>query len=124
MKYNDSIGTEQSRISLMEQRLNSYSDKLLFLQAGYHSQQVVISKEYLRSQYFPDTPSFLGGKVSSITGELVLKCTEEVIPLLWTPTIESSVLQEKQYLKLWSLFFKDYCVINKAVIVSTKGLVD
>ena len=60
--YNGSIGTKQSRIRLMEQRLNSYSDNLLFLQAGYHSQQIVISKECLHSQYFPDTPSFSGEK--------------------------------------------------------------
>ena len=44
MEYNGSIGTKQSRIRLMEQRLNSYGNKLLFLQAGYHSQQVVIRK--------------------------------------------------------------------------------
>ena len=118
VEYNCSIGTKQSRIRPVEQRLNSYGDKLLFLQAGYHSQQAVISKECLHSQYFSDTPSFSGAKASLILRELVLKCIEEAIQLPWTPTIESLVLREKQYLKLWSLFLKDYCLLNKATIDS------
>ena len=32
MEYNGSIGTKQSRITLIERLLNSYSDKLVFLQ--------------------------------------------------------------------------------------------
>ena len=60
MEHNGSIGTKQSRIKLMEQRSNSYGDKVLFLQADCHTQQVVISKEYLHTQCFLDTPSFSG----------------------------------------------------------------
>ena len=61
MEHNRSIETKQSRIRLMEQHLNSYGDKLLFLQPDYHSQQVVISKECLHTQKcFPGTPGFSG----------------------------------------------------------------
>ena len=52
MEYNGSIGTKQSRIRLMVQRLNSYGGRLLFLQAGYHTQQAVISKECLHTNVF------------------------------------------------------------------------
>ena len=52
------IGTKQSRIRPMEHRLNSYGDKVLFLQAGCHRQHVVISKECLHTQFFLNTPSF------------------------------------------------------------------
>ena len=76
MEHNGSIGTKQSRIRLMEQCLNSYGDKVLFLQAGYHSQQVVISKECPHIQKcFPGTPGFSGvhsEKAALISGELVL----------------------------------------------------
>ena len=58
MEYNGSIGTKQSRIRLMEQRLNSYGGKLPFLHAGYYTQQVVLNKECLHIQCFIDTPSF------------------------------------------------------------------
>ena len=58
MKYNGSIGTKQSRISLMEQRLNSYGDKRLFPQAGYHSQQAVISKNAFTVNVFQILPVF------------------------------------------------------------------
>ena len=101
MEHNGSIGTKQSRIRLMEQHLNSYGDKILFLQADCHTQRVVISKECLHTQCFPDTPSFPEThreKAALILGELVLKCIEETIPLPWTLTIESLVLREKQYL--------------------------
>ena len=60
MERNGSIGTKQSRIRLMEQHLNSYGDKVLFLQAGCHTQQVVISKECLHTRFLLDTPSFSG----------------------------------------------------------------
>ena len=60
MEHIGCIGTKQSRIRLMEQRLNSFGDKVLFLQAGYHTQQVVISKECLHTQRFLDLPSFYG----------------------------------------------------------------
>ena len=98
MEYNGSIGTKRSRIRLMEQRLNSYGNRLLFLQAVSHSQQVVISKGLLHSQCFLDIPSFSGvhrKKAALIVGELVIKCIEEAIPLLCTPPIESLVLREK-----------------------------
>ena len=99
MEYNGSIGTEQSKIRLMEQRSNSYGDKFLSLRAGYYTQQVVINKDCLHTQYFLDTTSFSGvhrEKVALIPGELVLKCIEKTIPFPWTPTIESLVLTEKQ----------------------------
>ena len=103
MERNGSIGTKQSRIKLMEQRLNSCGDKVLFLQAGCHTQQVVISKECLHTQCFLDTPSFSGAhreKGRFDSRESVITCIEEAIPLPWTLTIESLVLREKQYLKL------------------------
>ena len=39
MEHNGSMGTKQSRIRLMGQCSNSYGDKVLFRQAGYHTQQ-------------------------------------------------------------------------------------
>ena len=38
MEYNGSIGTKQSRIKLTERLLNSYGDKLVFLQTDQHTQ--------------------------------------------------------------------------------------
>ena len=40
MKYNGSIGTKQRRFKLKERLLKSYGDKLVFLQAEYHTPQV------------------------------------------------------------------------------------
>ena len=126
MKYSGSIGTKQSRIRLMEQNLNSYGNKPLFLQAGCHSQPVVISKRCLHSQCFLDIPSFSGvhrERVPLILGELVLKCIEEAIPLLCTPTIESSASREKQYLKHLITVFKRL-LSPKVTMVSSKRLID
>ena len=57
-------------------------------------------------------------------GQLVFKCVEEATPLSWPPTIESLDLRKNQYPKLWSLFLRHYCPVNKATMVSSKGLID
>ena len=41
---------------------------------------------------------------------------------LWP--IKSLDLREKRYLKLRSLSLKDYCLLNKATMVSSKQLID
>ena len=56
MEYNCSIGTEQSRIKLIELLLNSYGDKLVFLQADNHTQQVVIILCYQQRCPHPVNP--------------------------------------------------------------------
>ena len=52
----------------------------------------------------------------------ILKCIEDATPFPWP--IKSLDLREKQYLKLRSLSLKDYCLLNKATMVSSKQLID
>ena len=61
-------------------------------------------------------------KAALILGELVLICIEDATPFPWP--INSLDLREKQYLKLQSLSLKDYCLLNKATMVSSKQLKD
>ena len=61
-------------------------------------------------------------KAALILGELLLKCIEDATPFPWP--IKSLDLREKQYLKLRSLSLKDYCLLNKATMVSSKKLID
>ena len=61
-------------------------------------------------------------KAALILGELVLKYIEDATPFPW-PT-KSLDLREKQYLKLRSLSLKDYCLLNKATMVSSKKFID
>ena len=61
-------------------------------------------------------------KAALIPEELVLNCTEDVALFPWP--IKSLDLREKQYLKLRSLSLKDYCLLNKATMVSSKKLID
>ena len=58
-------------------------------------------------------------KAELILGEFVLKCIEEGRPFPWP--IKSLDLREKQYLKLRSLSLTDYCLLNKATILSSKN---
>ena len=55
-------------------------------------------------------------------GELVLKCIQDATPFPWP--IKSLDLREKLYLKLRSLSLKDYCLLNKATMVSSKKSID
>ena len=99
MEYNGSIGTKQSRIKLTERLLNSYGDKLVFLQLS--------ARNAFTPKCFPGTPCFSGAhnkKAALILGELVLKCIEDTTPFPWP--IKSVDLREKQYLKLQSLSLK------------------
>ena len=59
-------------------------------------------------------------KAALILGELVLRCIEDATPFPWP--IKSLDFREKQYLKLRSLSLKDYCLPNKATMVSSKKL--
>ena len=61
-------------------------------------------------------------KAALIPGELVLKCIEDGTPFPWP--IKSLDSREKQYLKLRSLSLKDYCLPNKATMVSSRKLID
>ena len=61
-------------------------------------------------------------KAALILGELVLKCKEDTTPLPWP--IKSLDSREKQYLNLRLLSLKDYCILNKATMVSSKQLID
>ena len=61
-------------------------------------------------------------KAALIPGELVLQRTEDATPFTWP--IKSLDLREKQYLKLQLLSLKDYCLLNKATMVSSKQLID
>ena len=55
-------------------------------------------------------------KAALILGELVLKWIEVATPFPWP--IKSLDLREKQYLK------QDHCLLNKAIMVSSKQLID
>ena len=61
-------------------------------------------------------------RAALIPGKLVLRCIEDTTPFPWP--IKSLDLREKQYLKLLSLSLKDYCLLNKATMVSWKQLID
>ena len=47
---------------------------------------------------------------------------EDATPFPWPN--KSLDLREKRYLKLRSLSLKDYCLLNKATMVSSKQLID
>ena len=61
-------------------------------------------------------------KAALILGELVLICIGDATPFPWP--IKCLDLREKQYLKLRSLSLKDYCLLNKAIMVSSKKLIN
>ena len=69
---------------------------------------------------FPGTPGFSGvhsEKAALIPGKMVLKCIEEGRPFPWP--IKSLDLREKQHLKTRSLSLTDYCLLNKAITLSS-----
>ena len=59
MEYNGSIETKQSRIKLTKRLLNSYGDKLVFLQTDYSTPNKQLStKTAFTLKCFPGTPGF------------------------------------------------------------------
>ena len=78
MEHNGSIGTKQSRIRLMEKRLNSYGDKVCFFKLASHT----------TTSYQQRMPSY---SVFSRYSQFFRSSQGK------SPTIESLVLREKQY---------------------------
>ena len=118
MGYNGSIETKQNRIKLTERLLNSYGDNLVFLQTAHpiSSYQQRMPSHSNVFQVLLVFQEFAVKKAALIPEELGLKCIEDATPFPWP--IKSLDLREKQYLKLRSLSLKDYCLLNKATMVS------
>ena len=110
-KYIGNTGTKQERHKLKERLTKTFGDQLVFIQVEYHSPQVVITRECLRTQSLPrNSPcvqQFTIKRAASLVRESVIQFVEESDPLPWPPTVESLAKREKQYPELLQLFFKE-----------------
>ena len=111
IKYTGNSGTKQGGYKLKERLSKSFGDQLVFLQAAYHSAQVVISSKCLHHQILsrnsPSIQQFTIKRAALYLQESVLKFLEDVDPLPWPPTVESLASRERQYPELLELLFKE-----------------